>query len=202
MNEELKKDLDEYFMRTYCDYTAISAISGYDMPDRAGTSTEYSLQGEKYKLINQPRREELLAKLKEKYVDRNFSFSFETVKIAERLKDVRRKYTFKKILPKIFTKYSLDIKSFYERIEISPYIWKKLTNGSFYPEKNTVFAIAIAGGISHKDAQDLLAVCGYEFDYTSIRDVVVSYILSYKIFSGDIVKDILAEYKITCLPLK
>lgn len=202
MNANLKNDLDEYFMRTYSDYSAISAIAGYDMPERDGGSTEYSVGGEKYKLSNQANGKELLEKMKENYVDRDFAFSFSPVKFKERLKDVRRKYTFKKILPRIFRKYSLDINSFYERINVSRPVWKKIVNGKFYPEKGTVFAIAIAGGISHADAKDLLAVCGFEFDYTFVRDVVVSYILEYKIFSPEVYGDILAEYKITSLPLR
>lgn len=189
-------------MRTYSDYSAISAISGYDMPEREKGSTEYSVGGEKYKLSRQVAGKELLKTMKDSYIDRDFAFSFAPVKFKERLKDARRKYTFKKILPRIFKKYSLDAETFYERINVSRAVWKKIVRGKYYPEKGTVFAVAIAGGISHADTKDLLAVCGYEFDYTSVRDVVVSYILEYKVFSPELVKDILSEYKITSLPLK
>jgi len=202
MNDVLKKDLDEYFMRTYSNYTAISAIAGYDMPERESASTEYSLSGERYKLYNQNEGAALLLKLKENYIDRDFAFTFRAAKFIEQVKDVKRKYTFKKILPAIFKKYSLDIKSFYERIDISRYVWKKIISGKFYPEKGAIFAVAIAGGMSHADARDMLAVCGFELDYTCVRDVIVSYILDYKVFSPNLVKEILAEYKITSIPIK
>lgn len=189
-------------MKTYSDYSAISAIAGYDMPERETGSTEYSVGGEKYRLSNQKNKEELLKTLKESYVDRDFAFSFSPVKFKDKVKDIRRKHTFKRILPKIFKKYSLDVNSFYERIDVSREIWKKIVSGKFYPEKGTVFAVAIAGGISHADTRDMLAVCGFEFDYTYVRDVIVSYILEYKIFSPEVYRDILTEYKITSLPLK
>lgn len=201
MENELIKDLDEYFCRTYSDYTAISALSGYSMPERIA-STQYNIEGERFKLCFQPEKESLLAALKERYVDRDFSFSFLPVKFKERLKDVRRKYTFKKILPVIFKKYSLDVNGFYERIDVSKKIWLDIVKGKFYPEKNTVLATAVSGGIAFNDARDLLAVCGYEFDYASVRDVVVSYMLNYKVYTPQLVELLLEEYKITCLPLK
>lgn len=189
-------------MRTYSNYTAISAIEGYDMPERESASTEYALSGDKYKLSRQKNGAELLSKMKEKYVDRDFAFTFRAAKFVERIKDVKRRYTFKKILPAIFKKYSLDEKEFYKHIGVSRYAWRGITSGRFYPEKGTVFAVGIAGGMSHSDVRDMLAVCGFEFDYTCVRDVVVSYIFDYKVFSSDLVKEILAEYKITSLPIR
>jgi len=202
MKSELIKDLDEYFCKKYANYSAITAIEGYQMPDRGTSSTQYNLEGERYKLCRQEQKASLLATFKQNYVDKDFSFAFMPVKARERLKDLRRKYTFKKILPVIFKKYSLDVKTFYERINVPQEVWKNIVKGKFYPSKNTILAVALTGGVSTEDARDLLAVCGFEIDCSSARDVVVRYMLDYKIFTPQIVKELLAEYKITCLPLK
>lgn len=202
MSSELIKDLDEYFCKKYANYSAISAIEGYEMPGRGAHSTQYNVEGERYKLCYQPKKEELLGTFKRNYVDKDFSFAFIPVRGRERFKDFRRKYTLKKILPVIFKKYSLDVKTFYERINVSQEIWINIVKGKFYPSKNTVLAVALAGGISTEDTRALLAVCGFELDYAYVRDVVVSYIINYKVYTPQLVKRLLEEYKITCLPLK
>ncbi len=203
MQTDFLLDLDDYFCKKYANYTKICATEGYVAPNivRADPA-EHGLNDERYKLCYQADPFKLLNSFKENLYDAYFSFSFTPAPLMERIKDIRRKHTFKKILPAIFEKYALDINGYHEIIDISRDVWKNIVLGKYYPEKNTIYAIALTGGISRSDTADMLAVCGYEFDYSDVRDTVVSYLIDYKIYNGELIKAALNEYKIHALPLR
>jgi hypothetical protein len=56
--------------------------------------------------------------------------------------------------------------------------------------------------LTKEDTQSLLAVCGYEFEYETVKDVVVAYLLEQKVFNPQMVACALAEYKVENLFLK
>ena len=45
----------------------------------------------------------------------------------------------------------------------------------------------------------LLAACGYSFDYSDARDVVIRFLLDYRITNPEMVQAAFAEYKIAPL---
>ncbi len=195
MQTDFLKSLDDFFCDKYVNYGKLAAIAGYERPLGA-------TDGERFKLSKQPKREEILARFKEGLVDKDFSFTFETLTWKQKLKDVRRTYTFKRNLPFLFRKYSLDEKTFYKEIDMSEEVWRNIVKGRFYPSKNAIFAMALAGGFSHKDTSIVLSSCMLSFDYESVRDVVVDYLLSYSVFNRDLIDEALKEYRVSCLPLR
>lgn len=195
MQADFLKSLDDFFCDKYVNYGRLAAIAGYERPLGA-------TDGERFKLSKQPKREELLARFKEGLVDRDFSFTFEPLTLKQKLRDLKRTYTFKRNLPFLFRKYSLDEKTFYKEIDMSEEVWRNIVKGKFYPTKNAIFAMALAGGFSHKDTATVLSSCMLSFDYESVRDVVVDYLLSYRVFNRGLIDEALKEYGVSCLPLR
>ncbi|MBQ8658859.1 MAG: hypothetical protein IJ506_06960 [Clostridia bacterium] len=209
MNFEFMSDLDEYFCEKYAHYDKLCTLPGYRMPkmqdsktDEFGRTYAYTLPAENMRLALQEKKTELLAKLKEQMTDKNFSFSFRPLGFFARIGDNFSKNSFRKWKTVVFGKYGLTNETAIEGIEISPKIWKKICGGAYYPTKNLIFSIALLNGFSVADTSDLLSVCGYRFDYTEVRDVVISYLLNKKITNAALREAAFEEYAVSNLFIK
>jgi hypothetical protein len=109
---------------------------------------------------------------------------------------------FVKISRLIFEKYKLSLLDAGQELDISAEIWKNISKGNYLPTKNTLFSLALSAHLTKDDAQNLLAVCGYELDYAIVKDVVVSYLLEQKVFNAQMIERALKEYKVDNLFLK
>ena len=89
-----------------------------------------------------------------------------------------------------------------EQLNVEAKIWKEICKGNFSPTKNTVLSLALTTNMSMEDVEDLLFVCGYELDYTIVKDVVISYLLTQKIYNRQMIDAALSEYKVENLFLK
>ena len=201
-------DFDEYFCENYANYDKLCVLDGYKVPKMQATERRadgrlyaYTLPANTMRLAKQEKCAELLAALKEKTMDKSFSFSFEPAGIFERLKK-NSKYSFKTALEEVFKKNSVVAEELAEELSIAKEIWTKICKGDYYPTKNGIFSMALAGRISYEDTTYLLAVRGMEFDYTQEREVVISYLLKQKVFNRDMVAAALAEYKVKNLFIK
>lgn len=197
--------LDEYFCDQYSDYVKLSALEGYKMPEVVYVAADGNVNrrdSEIMRLSHQENRDELLQTLKDGLFDTNFTFSFSFRPFMEKLRDLRRKYTFAKVLPAVLSRCHETAESAGEKLDIAPEVWNKIVKGKVYPEKNTVIALALTCRMGIHDANSLFAVCGFEFDLTNVRDVVCEYLIKHKIFNEEMRDDCLAEYKITNLPIK
>ena len=87
-------------------------------------------------------------------------------------------------------------------MDISQEIWNNISKGNFLPTKNTILTLALSAHLTKDDAQNLLAVCGYEFDYAIVKDVVVSYLLEQRVFNAQMLESALKEYKVENLFFK
>lgn len=203
--ENYLRELDEYFCSQYSDYTKLSAISGYEMPNMVVVDADGNLSRKDSSLMRlsaQRKKDELLAVLKEGLMDTDFTFSFTFRTSRDRMSDMRRKYTFAKILPAALKHAGETVESAGEKLDIEPRFWSLIAKGKVYPEKNTVFALGLACRLQEQDFKNLLAVCGFKLDEANVRDVVVGYLMHHKIFNETMRDRCLAEYKITSLPLK
>ena len=78
-------DLDAYFCKLYASYDKICMLKGYQMPKRQtsevrnGKTYAYTLPKENLSLDYQENKTEMLAELKEKLLDKSFSFTCSTV---------------------------------------------------------------------------------------------------------------------------
>lgn len=199
------KELDEFFCAQYADYVRIAAIEGYRMPDMltVGADGNITRKDSKYmRLIYQENYRELLANFKANIADTEFTFDFCYPAPFERFKDRFRKLTFSKLLPQTLKKYDETPASVGEKLAVEEPVWRGIVKGKFYPEKNTVMAIALVCRMQTFDVNNLLAVCGYSLKADNVRDIVFEYLLMQKIFNEEMRDNCLREYRIDTIPIK
>lgn len=202
-------DLDEYFCEKYANYDKLCVLPGYRMPKMQtsevredGRTYAYTLPANTMRLAKQENKSALLAALKEQMLDKTFSFSFRPLGFFARIKNKLSAIGFVKISRATFAKYNVRVEEAGEALDISAEIWKNICKGNFLPTKNTVLTLALTAHLTVEDTKNLLAVCGYEFDYAIVKDVVVSYLLEQKVFNPLMVEQALAEYKVENLFFK
>ena len=202
-------DLDEYFCEKYANYDKLCVLPGYKMPVmqasevRAdGRTYAYTLPANTMRLATQEKKAELLAELKTRMVDINFSSSFRVQKLFTRIGNIFSKYAFHKNLKKVLEKYKLSEKEAGENLAISEEIWQNICKGKFLPSVNLLYSLALTGHLSMDDTAYLCSLCGYQVDYANVRDVVISYLLTRRVYNADMIESALKEYKITSLFLK
>lgn len=199
------RELDEFFASQFADYVRIAAIEGYKMPDMLTVNADGNISRKDSKfmrIVYQENWQEVLKNFKAGLADTEFTFNFCYPLFGERFKDRFRKLTFAKLLPEVLKKYGETPASLGGKLDLDPIVWKGIVQGKFYPEKNTVMAIALVVRMQAFDVNRLLAVCGQELKAESVRDVVFEYLLTQKIFNEDMRDRCLAEYKIDTIPLK
>lgn len=197
--------LDEYFCEQYSDYVKLSALSGYVMPEVVYVAADGNVNRRDssiMRLSRQPKCDELLQTMKDGMVDTDYTFSFCFRPFREKMRDMRRKHTFAKILPQCLSRCHETVASAGEKLDVSPKVWQGIVKGKLYPEKNTVIALALVCRMGEHEVNALFNVCGFRFDMTSVRDVVTEYLIKQKIFNEQMRDNCLAEYKITNLPIK
>lgn len=207
--DEFILQLDEYFCEKYANYDKLCLLPGYKMPlmqaseIRAdGRTYAYTLPPETMSLSRQEKKAEILAALKERMVDVTFSFSFRPIGVFKRVKNVFSRYAPYKILKKILQKYKLTDGEVLKSVNVSAEIWKGICKNKYLPSKNLIFSLGLAGHFSYDDVQVLLRLCGYEFEHTYVKDVVVSYLFQEKVFNPTMLERAFAEYKVANLFLK
>lgn len=199
-------DLDEFFCEKYANYDKLCVLPGYKMPKmqtsevRAdGRTYAYTLPANTMRLAKQENKSELLKRLKEQLTDKTFSFSFRPLNLFTRLRNKFSSIGFVKIFRATLAKYNLTADEVGKELNISQEIWNKICKGAFLPTKNTVLTIALTAHISLEDTKNLLAVCGYELDFAIVKDVVIAYLLTQKVYNALMIEAALAEYKVTNL---
>lgn len=209
MGFDFLEDLDEYFCEKYANYDQICILKGYEMPKMQtterredGTDYSYTLPASTMRLSAQKNKTDLLRQLKEKMIDSTFSFTFRPVGFFARIKENFEKNSFKKLLPGVLAKYNTGAAEAGKLLDVDAVTWSRVCKGAYWPTKNLLFSLAITSHISLEDTCDLLAVCGFEFDYALVKDTVISYLLSKSIFNGEMVKAALDEYKVRNLFIK
>jgi hypothetical protein len=209
MSYEFIGDLDKYFCEKYANYDKLCVLPGYKMPvmqatkiDEFGRTRAYTLPAETMRLALQDKKEELLVALKNKMTDTTFSFSFQPMGLFASLKSNYSKYGFSKNFRKMLEKYGLDEKEVLSHLNISEEIWKKVYTGRFLPTKNLIFSLALTAQLTLEDTEELLAYIFEQFDYTLVKDTVISYLLRNKVYNLDMINAALQEYKIENLFIK
>ncbi len=205
MEQSYIKGLDEHFCATYSDYVRISALEGYKRPDLIFISNDGNVarrNSELMRLSYQKDSAQLLETFKSGLYDTEFTFSFSFIPFKERIRDMRRKYTFAKVLPSLLKRYDETVESAGEKLAIEPRFWQKICKGKLYPEKNVLLALALVCRLSSTDLSNLLAVCGFTLKDDNVRDIVVGYLVEQKLFNEEMRDNCLKEYKIDCLPIK
>lgn len=200
---DFMQDLDAYFCEKYANYDKICVLPNYRMPKmqtsevRAdGRTYAYTLPASTMRLAKQENKTELLAELKKRLSDKTFSFSFRTVGLFTRIKNIFSKYAPHKWLKAVFAKCGTTAEEAGELLSIDKEIWTGICKGKYLPTKNLILSLALTSQLGIEYTKDLLAVCDYELDFTFEKDVVVSYLLEQKVYNRPMIDAALAEYKI------
>ena len=206
MTFDFIEDLDEYFCEKYANYDHICILKGYEMPKMQtterredGTDYSYTLPASTMRLALQRNRKDLLAQLKEKMTDASFSFTFCPLSLFTRIKNLFKKVTLKKVLPEVLGRYGMTESEAGGLLVIDVVTWSRICKGVYEPTKNLLFSLALAAHMSIEDLTELFDVCGYSFDYAQVKDTVIAYLLTRKVFNPEMMRAALAEYKVSNL---
>ncbi len=199
-------DLDAFFCEKYADYDKLCVLPGYRMPTMQATEVRadgrtygYTLPANTMRLALQENKAELLEKLKSKMVDKTFSFSFAPIGFWGRVQNVFDKYAFLKKFKEVLKKYNIALENAFDNIAIADEIKQGIIKGCYEPTKNLLLSFALTAQISYQDAQYLLKLCGWDFDFTEVKDLVIAYLLQEKVYNRGMVDAALAEYKVSNL---
>ena len=202
-------DLDGYFCETYANYDKLCVLPGYVMPvmqrsevREDGRTYAYTLPANTMRLANQEKKAEILAELKKRMTDVTFSFSFRPYGPFTKIKNRLSKNAFCKILKSMLAKYGVSAAEALDNLSISEEIWSGILKGDFEPTKNLIYSLALTSQFSYADTCALMVLCGYNFNFTDVKDVVISYLLQQKVYNRGMIDVALAEYKVTNLFIK
>ena len=202
-------DLDEYFCEKYANYDKLCILPGYVMPvmqrsevREDGRTYAYTLPADTMRLATQEKKTELLAELKKRMTDTTFSFSFRPFGSFTRIRNRFSKFAFCKSLKAMLGKYGISGEEALKNLDVSEEIWQGILKGKFEPTKNLLYSLALTAQFSYDDTCALMMLCGYEFDFANVKDVVISYLLQQKVYNRSMIEAALSEYKIANLFIK
>lgn len=202
-------DLDEYFCEKYANYDKLCILPGYVMPvmqrsevREDGRTYAYTLPADTMRLATQEKKTDLLAELKKRMTDTTFSFSFRPFGSFTRIRNRFSKFAFYKSLKAMLGKYGISGEEALKNLDVSEEIWQGILKGKFEPTKNLLYSLALTAQFSYDDTCALMMLCGYEFDFANVKDVVISYLLQQKVYNRSMIEAALSEYKIANLFIK
>ncbi len=203
MSEDFIRDLNEYFSKKYENYDLISSMPSYESVTIAMVlknknrieEGEYTAN-EMRKISYQPNAELVLSEIKQRYVDDNFSFSFRIAPFGQRFRAFFGSGVTGKALYSAIKKYGEEPESAYEKFGVSEKDWKKLLRGYYVPEKVLLFRIFLVLGMRSDDCAALMRICGLSMNHEDARDVVVNYLLDYRVFNREMIDRAFEEFNI------
>ncbi len=204
MSDDLLRDLDDFFAKTYTDFDRISAMPSYEsvtisqiLKNRNRIEEGQIATNEMRKIAWQPNRDAVLAELKERHVDSAFSFSFRPAPLGARLRAFfGSKAHAGALLAAFVRKYGGREEEAAEHLGLSPAVWKGLCRGRFLPEKQLLFRAMLSYGFSREDGAVLMRAAGAYYDMNTVQDVVVCYLVSYRVLNRDMIARAFAEYRL------
>ena len=203
MSEDFIKDLNEYFCKKYTNFNLISSMPSYEsvtismiLKNRNRIEEGEYAANEMRKLAYQPKVDEVLAELKARYVDDNFSFSIRVAPWRQRVKALFKKSWSGRMMEAAVRKYGEDPNTVWQKIGLSEEIWKKVLRGYYIPEKVLLFRLFLVLGMREEDSSALMKVCGVMFNFEDARDVVVKYLLDYRVFNREMIDKAFDEFNI------
>lgn len=204
MSEDFIQDLNEYFSKKYVNFDLISSMPSYEsitismvLKNRNRIEEGEYAANEMRKIAYQPDPAKILAELKERHVDNNFTFSVRVAPLKVRLKALfRSKDLPGPLLAKLIRNYGDDPETIWERLGVSQRLWQKTLRGYYVPEKVLLFKVFLLLGVSLEDSMALMKLCGAYYDFEDARDVVVRYLIDYRVFNRDMIDKAFDEFRI------
>lgn len=204
MSEDFIHDLNEYFSKKYINYDLISSMPSYEsvtismvLKNRNRIEEGEYAANEMRKIAFQPDPDKVLSELKERYVDNNFTFSVRVAPLRVRIKALfGSKDLPGPLLAKLIRNYGEDPETFWKKVGVSQEMWKKTLRGYYVPEKVLLFKVFLLLGVSLEDSLALMKLSGAYYNYEDARDVVVRYLIDYRIYNRDMIDKAFDEFHI------
>lgn len=204
MSEDFIHDLNEYFSKKYINYELISSMPSYEsltismvLKNRNRIEEGEYAANEMRKIAYQPDPGKVLSELKERYVDNNFTFSVRVAPFRQRLKALfRSKDLPGPMLAKLIGNYGEAPESLWEKLGISQKLWEKTLRGFYVPEKVLLFKVFLLLGVGLEESIAIMKLCGAYYNFEDARDVVVRYLMDYRVFNRDMIDAAFDEYHI------
>ena len=204
MSEDFIHDLNEYFSKKYVNYDLISSMPSYEsvtismvLKNRNRIEEGEYAANEMRKIAFQPDPDKVLSELKERYVDNNFTFSVRVAPLRVRIKALfGSKDLPGPLMAKLIRNYGEDPETFWEKVGVSQEMWKKTLRGYYVPEKVLLFKVFLLLGVSLEDSLALMKLSGAYYNYEDARDVVVRYLIDYRIYNRDMIDKAFDEFHI------
>ena len=195
--------LDDYFCETYENYDKICMLPGYQMPKMQdtkigedGLTYSYTLPSETMSLSRQKNKDALLKELKNRAFDQTFSFSFHVQSVWGRMGNWFRKRTPGKVLRTLLARHSLTKEQVNDLLTIDKEVFNGIYKGAFIPSKNAALSIALVAEFTVEEIDELFEVCGYAWDFTLIKDTVLSYLLINRVYNATLIQSACDEYNV------
>lgn len=204
MSEDFIHDLNEYFSKKYTNYDLISSMPSYEaitismvLKNRNRIEEGEYAANEMRKIAYQPNADKVLAEIKERYVDNNFTFSVRVAPFKMRVKALfGGKDLPGKLMAKMIGNYGEDPAALWQKVGVSEEVWAKTLRGYYLPEKVLLFKVFLLLGVSQEDSFALMKLCGAYYNFEDARDVVVRYLMDYRIFNRDMIDRAFDEFHI------
>lgn len=202
-------ELDEYFCGKYANYDKICVLPGYRMPKMQdskigedGLTYAYTLPSETMSLSRQENKAEILKELKNQAFDATFSFSFHVQPLWKRMANAFRKNSPGKTLRAVLKKHGIGKEEAREALAIDNEVWNGIYKGTFVPAKNTVLSLALTAQLTTQEVDALFSACEYQWDYTLVKDTVLSYLIENRIYNEDLIRSAFEEYHVENMFIK
>ena len=203
MSENFLHDLNNFFSKKYSNFDMISALPSYESVTISMVlkNTNRIEQGEVAtnevrKIFYQPQAEKVLQEFKERYVDNNFTFSIRVAPFRVRVKAFLRGDVPGKALVQVIRKYGEEPQALAGRLGIEENAWKNVLRGYYIPEKVLLFKLGLLLAMRQEDFSALMEACGAYYDFADARDVVVKYLMDYRVFNPDMIGAAFDEFHI------
>ena len=195
--------LDDYFCETYENYDKLCMLPGYQMPKMQdtrigedGLTYAYTLPSETMSLSRQTNKAEILKELKNRAFDQTFSFSFQVQSIFSRIANLFLVKSPGKVLRTILAKHALTKEQVNELLTIDKEVFSGIYKGKFIPTKNCALSIALVAEFTVEEIDELFEACGYGWDFTLIKDTVLSYLLINRVYNVEMIRLACKEYNV------
>ena len=75
-------------------------------------------------------------------------------------------------------------------------VWTDVLKSYYIPEKVLLFKLALLLGMRQDDFNALMQACGAYYNMEDARDVVVSYLIAYRVFNPEMIAAAFDEFHI------
>lgn len=202
MEEPFIRDLNEYFAKRYRNFDRISSMPSYEsvtismvLKNLNRVEEGEQVSDEARKICSQPKAAQVLAELKERYVDDTFTFSFRIAPFRVRLACLlRRRQNSGALLASVIRTYGEDPAKMAARLGLAEEDWARVLQGKYIPEKVLLYRLFLLLGMRQEDCDRLMRACEAYYNFEDARDVVVRYLIDYRVYNPEMIAAAFDEF--------